>query len=73
MFLYTDGITEAINSKKELFGENRLKSTLDKIKDDSRANEMLSVVFDAVNDFVADAEQYDDITMLGLVFKGDRA
>ena len=69
LFLYTDGITEAINSKKELFGENRLKSTLDKIKDDSRANEMLSVVFDAVNDFVADAEQYDDITMLGLVYK----
>ena len=69
LFLYTDGITEAMNSKREFFGDNRLKSSLDSIKDDSRANEMLSAVFDTVNNFVGDAAQYDDITMLGLVYK----
>ena len=69
LFLYTDGITEAMNTKREMFGDNRLKSALDTIKDNNKANEMLSTVFDAVNNFVGDAKQYDDITMLGLVYK----
>ena len=69
LFLYTDGITEAMNSTREMFGENRLKSSLDTIKDENKAKEMLSAVFDAVNNFVGDTEQYDDITMLGLIYK----
>jgi sigma-B regulation protein RsbU (phosphoserine phosphatase) len=69
LFLYTDGITEALNIKREMFGENRLKSSLDTIKEGSKAKEMLLTAFNAVNNFVGDAEQYDDITMLGLIYK----
>ncbi len=71
LFLYTDGITEAMNSQRELFNENRLKVSLESIQDDSKASEILSTVYKAVNSFTSDAEQYDDITMLGLVYKGN--
>ncbi len=68
LFIYTDGITEAMNEQRELFNENRLKSALDSIKTESNANTMLSTVYEAVKKHVGTAEQSDDMTMLGLVF-----
>ena len=69
LFFYTDGITEAMSGQREQFNENRLKSALDKISDESKANEILSTVYKAVKDHVGDAEQSDDMTMLGLVYR----
>ena len=72
IFFYTDGITEAMNSQRELYDESRLKTALDRVSDKCTANEMLSTVFDNVKQHVGDAEQSDDMTMLGLVYKGNR-
>ena len=69
LFFYTDGITEAMNNQRELFNENRLKSTLDAISSDSSSKEILSNVLSAVKQHAGDAEQSDDMTMLGLVYK----
>ncbi|MCR4615733.1 MAG: SpoIIE family protein phosphatase [Clostridiales bacterium] len=63
LFLYTDGITEANNSSEELFGEERL---LECFKDAGNfsAEELLNGVKRSVGDFVGDAPQFDDLTML---------
>ncbi|MBP5469956.1 MAG: serine/threonine-protein phosphatase, partial [Candidatus Riflebacteria bacterium] len=69
LFFYTDGITEAMNSQRELYNESRLKSALDSVSDECSANEMLSTIYSDVKKHVGDAEQSDDMTMLGLVYK----
>ena len=72
LFIYTDGVTEAMNEQRELFNENHLKSALDTISNEGKADEMLSIVYKAVKEHAGNAEQSDDMTMLGLVFKGDK-
>ena len=69
LFFYTDGITEAMNNQRELFGEQRLKSALDSLQDRENAKEILSMVGDEVKKHVGDAEQSDDMTMFGLVYR----
>ena len=69
LFLYTDGVTEAMNEQRELFNDKRLNSALNTIKDGSNANDMLKAVYEAVKQHVGNAEQSDDMTMLGLVYK----
>ena len=61
IFLYTDGITEAENPAHELFGIQRLKETLSGRKP---AQAHLDNVKKAVADFVKEAPQSDDLTML---------
>lgn len=58
IFLYTDGVTEAMNDRGECFGEQRL---LDLFATSRPTQEQ---VLDAVRTYVGDAEQSDDITML---------
>ncbi len=70
IFLYTDGVTEAMNDKRELFGEKRLQVVLDKLSDEEAAEKILSDVNAAVKSFVGDAQQSDDITMLAFVLRG---
>ena len=69
LFFYTDGITEAMNRQRDLFNESRLKSALDSAPDNCSADEMLSTVYANVKQHVGEAEQSDDMTMLGLVYK----
>jgi sigma-B regulation protein RsbU (phosphoserine phosphatase) len=69
LFFYTDGVTEAMNSQRELYNETRLKTALDKVSSESSASKMLSTVYEDVKLHVGDAEQSDDMTMLGLVYK----
>ena len=70
IFMYTDGVTEAMNDKRELFGEERLQRVLDKLSDEEAAEKILSDVNAAVKSFVGDAQQSDDITMLAFVLRG---
>ena len=63
IYLYTDGVTEAHNSNKELFGENRLLESLNSTKGMS-VEDICKKVKEDVDAFVCDAEQFDDITML---------
>lgn len=69
MFFYTDCITEAMNENKELFSEKRLKFFLDRLHEIKSAKIMLASVEDNVKNFVGNAPQSDDMTMLGLIYK----
>ncbi|MBR1758086.1 MAG: SpoIIE family protein phosphatase [Lachnospiraceae bacterium] len=70
LFLYTDGVPEATNVENELFGTGRMLETLNESLD-AAPEEMLRNMRRAVDDFVKDAEQFDDLTMLALEYKGD--
>lgn len=70
-FLYTDGVTEALNEEKELYGEDRLLSCLNGAGAEKLSlKELLAVVRSSLTEHVKDAEQSDDITMLALVYRG---
>lgn len=68
LFLYTDGLSEAENVWKKLFGEQKIleiAGTFGKIT----AEEQIGIMLDAVRDFVGEAEQSDDLTMLAIRFR----
>ena len=65
LFLFTDGITEAFNINNEAYDEKRLEAILPKLAGNNSQVLINSVLRD-VQDFVADAPQSDDITMLVL-------
>ena len=70
IFLYTDGVTEAVNNKEELYGENRLQECLNKTGELS-LNDTLITIKDDINEFVGETEQSDDITMLVFKYNGN--
>ena len=63
IYLYTDGVTEAHNINKELFGEERLLASLNETSD-MTVDEICKKVKYDVDVFQGEAEQFDDITML---------
>ena len=69
LFVYTDGVPEATSADKELFGTERMVDALNS-KPDAEPKELLSIMKQAVNAFVKEAEQFDDLTMLCLKYKG---
>ena len=70
IFVYTDGVAEATNSDNELFGTDRMITALNK-DPDANPEDILTNVMDDINDFVAGAEQFDDITMLCFKYLGE--
>ena len=70
LFLYTDGVPEATNDQNEMFGTERMLAAMDEDPNAS-PEEILHNVRRAVDRFVQDAEQFDDLTMLCLEYKGD--
>ena len=69
LFLYTDGVPEATDSSEQLFGTGRMLDALNR-DPDAGPEETLQNVRDAVEAFVKDAEQFDDLTMLCMEYKG---
>lgn len=69
LFLYTDGVTEAMNPEKAQFGAPRLQETVNSNLGVS-LKEFTSSVKNEIDAFAAEAEQADDITMLVLRYKG---
>ena len=69
IFVYTDGVAEASNSKNELFGTDRMVEALNK-KPYVAPEELLAIVREEVDAFVKNAEQFDDLTMLCLEYHG---
>ena len=61
LFLYTDGLTEAENAQHEQFGEARMEAALHGRKS---AHDHLENIKQQVADFVGDAPQSDDLTIL---------
>ena len=70
IYLYTDGVTEATNTANELYGEERLLEALNK-NSDSNARTICDAVKADVDLFVGKAPQFDDITMLCLIYHGE--
>ena len=71
LFLYTDGVVEATRNNNELFGTARMLKALNRMAS-GRPYEILRSVRSAVDDFVGDDEQFDDLTMLCLEYRGPR-
>ncbi len=69
LFIYTDGVAEATNAENELFGTERMVEALRLAENDS-PKEILEMVDAAVDSFVKEAPQFDDLTMLCLEFVG---
>lgn len=67
LLLYTDGVTEAINSHFEEYGESRLKKNLLRFNDESSAH-LLKYILDDILLFQGEAEQFDDITLMAIRF-----
>ena len=68
IFLYTDGVTEATNVNNELYGEERLMNFMSQNKD-KKAEDLLLALKTNIDEFVGEAPQFDDITMLMLDYK----
>lgn len=69
IFLYTDGVTEAMDADSRQFSEKRLKDCLAGIQSKNEM-EIVDLVLKEVGHFVKDASQSDDITMLFLRYHG---
>ena len=67
LFLYTDGLTEAENVSAQQFGEERMQQVLHGRRPSA---EHLQSMQDAVQKFVGDAPQSDDLTMLFIHYLG---
>jgi len=65
LFLYTDGVTEATSTQNELYAEDRLLSCIENHAGDT-VKKQVQAVLDDVNIFIGNADQFDDITMLGI-------
>ena len=71
LFVYTDGVPEATNADNKLFGAERMVEALNK-SCDRDVSAVLSQVKTDIDSFVGDAPQFDDITMLGFEYYGDK-
>ena len=69
LFVYTDGVPEATDSENHLFGNERMAAALNE-KPKGSPQEIIKNVRSSVDAFVKDAEQFDDLTMLCLEYKG---
>ncbi len=72
IYVYTDGVTEANNSKNELFGEARMLDALN-MPNDGDLLVLESNVKDSIDAFIDGNPQFDDITMLSMKYNGPQA
>ena len=69
LFVYTDGVPEATDAANELFGTERMLAALNE-EAEAAPSRLLKNVRAAVDGFVSGAEQFDDLTMLCLEYRG---
>ena len=69
VFVYTDGLPEATDSDDKMFGAERMTAALNVYKEDSPQG-IIKGMQSSVKDFVGDAPQFDDLTMLCIEYKG---
>lgn len=72
LFLYTDGVNEAMNEADEMYGLERLENFLnsEQAAQSKNMEELVKMVQAEVADFVGNAEPADDITMLAVAYGG---
>jgi len=71
IFLYTDGLNEAKNAERKLFGMDRVREVLENCPPEPR--QMIETVYGAVRKFVDGAPQSDDLTMLAIRYTATEA
>ena len=71
LFLYTDGVIEAKNSQKGRFGSDRMLNMLNRDIDASPET-ILKDMISEIDSFVGEMEQFDDITMMSIVFSAGK-
>lgn len=69
IFVYTDGVPEASDSNKQLYGTDRMVDALN-FDPEAETKNVLKNVRKSISDFVKDAEQFDDLTMMCVEYKG---
>lgn len=69
LFLYTDGLTEAVNPDHEMFGRKRVQENLNTNPDRS-SEELLRGMKETVHKYVRGREPFDDLTMMGFTYYG---
>lgn len=69
LFVYTDGVAEATNSENELYGTERMIDALN-VDPNATPQQILENVRADVDGFVKEAEQFDDLTMLCIEYRG---
>ena len=69
IFVYTDGLPEATNVDNKMFGTERMLEALNK-EPNASPERIIQNIRSAISYFVKDAEQFDDLTMLCLEYKG---
>ena len=69
LFLYTDGVAEATRKDNTLFGTRRMLDALN-INPDAEPEVLLTNVRKAVDEFVGESEQFDDLTMMCFEYRG---
>ena len=63
LFVFTDGVPEALNSSSEQFGTDRMLKVLNENRNEDPAG-LLAAVSRAIDEFKGEADQFDDITIL---------
>lgn len=69
LFVYTDGVSEAVNKDLEQFGTERILESL-RSCEEGAPREILEAVNQSVKEFVGDAPQFDDLTMMCVEYRG---
>ena len=70
IFLYTDGVTEAVDPEDTLFGDERLVGAMEDLRT-LPGQELIDALVERVDRFAQTAPQFDDITCLTLHFRPD--
>ena len=68
LYVYTDGVPEAINIEEEMYGTDRMLEALNK-DPDAEPKQLLANVKQSMDEFVGEADQFDDITMMGVTWQ----
>ena len=71
LFLYTDGVTEATNTENMLYGEERLLTFMNQ-NASMEARKLLPALKNNIDEFVGEAPQFDDITMLMFDYRPEK-
>ena len=68
LFLYTDGVTEAMNGHEDFYGDECLAGVLSELQE-ATLNELVAGVVGSVRAFADGAAQYDDITAMAISYQ----
>ncbi len=70
VFVYTDGVPEAINEKEEDYGPDRMLAALNSCPPDTPMDETLRLVREDLDRFAGQMPQFDDVTMMAIDYRG---